>query len=64
VVPEPIYGATTNAIVPKNPNTEWRDLVDTWIDRRRAKGELRAALVRNLEAVGVPASMVPPQLLF
>lgn len=64
VVPQPLYGATTNAIVAKEPGTPFLNVVNDWLDRKRAKGELRAALVRNLEAVGVPASAVPPQLLF
>ncbi len=64
VVPEPLYGATTNAIVAKEPGQGWLDTVNAWLDRRRSEGALRAALVRNLEAVGVPAAAVPPQLLF
>ena len=64
VVPEPVFGATTNAIVAKEPGGRFLDAVNAWIDRRRNEGALRAALVRNLEASGVPATMVPPQLLF
>ena len=64
VVPEPLFGATTNAIVAKEPGNAWRTEVDAWIDRRRASGAIRAALVRNLEQVGVPAAAVPSQLLF
>ena len=64
VVPEPLYGATTNAIVAKEPGQQWLRVVDDWLDRRRTEGALRATLVRNLEASGVPADLVPPQLLF
>ena len=64
VVPEPVFGATTNAIVAKEPGGRFLGAVNAWIDRRRSEGALRAALVRNLEASGVPAAMVPPQLLF
>ena len=64
IVPEPVFGATTNAIVAKSPDPAWRAYVDAWIDQRRAAGALRAALIRNLETSGVPATLVPPQLLF
>ncbi len=64
VVPEPVFGATTNAVVAKEPDPAFRTYVDAWIDRRRAAGELRAALVRNLELSGVSADLVPKQLLF
>lgn len=64
VVPEPVFGATTNAIVAHEDAPRFLGAVDSWIDARRAAGDLRAALVRNLVASGVPADMVPPQLLF
>ena len=64
IVPEPVFGATTNAIVAKLADPAWRTYVDAWIDQRRAAGALRAALVRNLEISGVPAGAVPSQLLF
>ena len=64
VVPDPVFGATTNAVVAKDANPAFREYVDAWIDRKRASGEFRAALVRNLERSGVPAAMVPGQVLF
>ena len=64
VVPEPVHGATTNAIVAKEEGGRFLAAVNGWIDRRRGEGALRAALVRNLVATGVPESAVPPQLLF
>ena len=64
VVPEPVYGATTNAIVAKEPDQAWLHHVNTWLDKRRSEGALRAALIRNLEASGVAAAAVPPQVLF
>lgn len=64
VVPEPVHGATTNAIVANEEGGRFLAAVDAWIDRRRAEGALRAALVRNLAATGVPETAVPPQLLF
>lgn len=64
VVPEPLFGSATAAIVAKAANPAWRDAVDDWISRRRAAGELRRVLVANLEKVGVHGSDVPPQLLF
>lgn len=64
VVPDPLHGATTNAIVAKEDGGRFLAAVDAWIDRRRAAGALRSALVRNLAESGVPESAVPPQLLF
>lgn len=64
VVPEPVFGATTNAIVAKEDNPRLLAAVDAWIDRRRREGALRAALVRALGEVGVPEAAVPAQLLF
>lgn len=64
IVPEPVFGATTNAIVAKEPDPAFRDTVDAWIERRRSAGELRRVLLANLEQVGVAAANVPPQLLF
>jgi polar amino acid transport system substrate-binding protein len=64
IVPEPQFGSATSAIMAKAPTPAWRDAVDAWIGRRRAAGKLRQVLVANLEKVGVPASAVPPQLLF
>lgn len=64
VVPEPLFGSTTNGMLAKEADPVWRDYVDAWIDKRRGAGELRRVLVDNLGQVGVPASAVPPQLLF
>ena len=64
IVPEPVFGATTNAIVAKEPDPAFRAFVDDWIDRRRGAGALRRSLLANMELVGVPAADVPPQLLF
>jgi polar amino acid transport system substrate-binding protein len=64
VVPEPLFGSTTNAMVAKEADPQWRIFVDAWIDRKRAAGALRRALVENLALVGVKSEDVPPQLLF
>ena len=63
-VPQPTYGATTNGAVAKEPDPALRDWLDTWIDRQRTAGALRAMLLTNLERVGVPATSVPPEMLF
>jgi polar amino acid transport system substrate-binding protein len=64
VVPEPVFGSPTAAIVAKEADPAWRQTVDTWIAARRGAGWLRKTLVRNLEKVGVQGQDVPPQLLF
>jgi polar amino acid transport system substrate-binding protein len=64
IVPEPVFGSATSAIMAKAATPAWRDTVDAWIAKRRAAGKLREMLVANLEKVGVRGSDVPPQLLF
>jgi polar amino acid transport system substrate-binding protein len=64
VVPQPVFGSPTAAIVAKEPDPQWRQTVDEWIIKRRSEGWLRKMLVRNLEKVGVRGDDVPPQLLF
>jgi polar amino acid transport system substrate-binding protein len=64
IVPEPVYGSDTGAIMAKATTPVWRDTVDAWIAKRRAAGKLREMLVANLEKVGVRGADVPPQLLF
>jgi polar amino acid transport system substrate-binding protein len=64
IVPEPVFGSATSAIMAKSPTPVWRDTVDAWIAKRRASGKLRDMLVVNLEKIGVRGTDVPPQLLF
>lgn len=64
VVPEPVFGSPTAAIVTKEADPQWRATVDEWITARRGAGWLRKTLVENLEKVGVRGEDVPPQLLF
>jgi polar amino acid transport system substrate-binding protein len=64
VVPQPVFGATTNGMVAREADPAWRAYVDAWIDQRRGAGVLRRMLVANLELVGVKASDVPNELLF
>ena len=64
IVPAPLFSSSTSAMMAKEADPTWRELVDAWIARRRAAGQLRQVLVANLEKVGVRGSDVPPQLLF
>jgi polar amino acid transport system substrate-binding protein len=64
VVPAPVFGSPTSAIVAKAADPAWLDQVNAWIARRRAAGQLRKALVANLEKAGVRGQDVPPELLF
>jgi len=64
VVPEPLHGSATAAMVAKNADPAWRNTVDDWVSQRRSAGWLRATLVANLGRIGVPEGEVPPQLLF
>lgn len=67
VVPQPLFGSPTAAMLPKDQGTNaaaWRETVDTWLTRRRTEGWVRKTLVDNLAKVGVRSDDVPPQLLF
>ena len=64
VVPEPLSGSATSAIMAKQAGPAWLDAVNGWITRRRGAGRLREMLVANLEKAGVRGTDVPPQLLF
>jgi polar amino acid transport system substrate-binding protein len=64
VVPSPVFGSPTAAIVAKETDQAWLRAVDAWVTRRRSEGWLRRMLVENLEKVGVKGSDVPPELLF
>lgn len=64
VVPQPIFGSTTNGAVAKEADGRFLRAVDGWIDKRRASGAIRAALVASLEDSGVAGSMVPGEVLF
>jgi polar amino acid transport system substrate-binding protein len=64
VVPEPLFGSTTNGAVAREAEPRWRAYVDAWIDERRGAGLIRKMLVDNLAMVGVKPEDVPPQLLF
>jgi len=64
VVPEPLFGSSTCAMMAKEATPDWRDTVDDWIARRRSTGWLRQTLVANLVRIGVREADVPPQLLF
>jgi polar amino acid transport system substrate-binding protein len=64
IVPTPLYGATTNAAIRREPDKEWQSYVDDWITRARDAGRVRDAVIRNLQLVGVEASDIPPQVVF
>jgi polar amino acid transport system substrate-binding protein len=64
VVPEPLFGSSTCAMMAKEATPVWRDTVDDWIARRRSTGWLRQTLVANLVRISVREADVPPQLLF
>lgn len=64
LVPEPLFGSPTCAMMAKESGGAWRETVDAWLTRRRAEGWVRRTLVANMEKVGVRGEEVPPQLLF
>jgi polar amino acid transport system substrate-binding protein len=64
VVPKPLFTATTNAGLRREPDKTWRDFVDTWIDWNRGLGRIRRMVIDNLNLVGVTEADIPPEVNF
>jgi polar amino acid transport system substrate-binding protein len=64
VVPKPLFTATTNAGLRREPDKTWRDFVDTWIDWNRGLGRLRRMVIDSLPLVGVAEADIPSEVNF
>jgi polar amino acid transport system substrate-binding protein len=61
VVPKPLFTATTNAALRREPDKTWRDYVDNWIDWNRGLGRLRRMVIDSLALVGITEADIPPE---
>jgi polar amino acid transport system substrate-binding protein len=64
VVPKPLFTATTNAGLRREPDKTWRDFVDNWIDWNRSLGRMRHMVIANLALVGITEADIPPEVSF
>lgn len=64
VVPKPLFTATTNAGLRREPDKTWRDFVDNWIDWNRGLGRVRRMMIDSLGLVGVTEADIPPEVNF
>ena len=64
VVPKPLFTATTNAGLRREPDKTWRDFIDTWIDWNRGLGRMRRMILDSLTLVGVTEADIPPEVSF
>lgn len=62
VVPQPSYGASTNAGFRREDRPTWRDFINVWINYQKNIGGIREMVVKNMEAVGVSTSSIPEGL--
>ena len=64
VVPKPLFTATTNAGLRREPDKTWRDFVDNWIDWNRGLGRMRRMVIDSLGLVGITEADIPPEISF
>jgi polar amino acid transport system substrate-binding protein len=64
VVPKPLFTATTNAGLRREPDKTWRDFVDNWIDWNRGLGRMRRMVIDSLSLVGINEADIPPEVGF
>lgn len=64
VVPQPLFGSTSNAAVRREPDKTWRDFLTTWITYSAGLGIIRTAVVNSLEHVGLSLDDIPPGVTF
>lgn len=60
MVPTPVFATTSNAGFRREADKTWRDFVNTWIDFNKGLGAVRAAIISNMELVGISESDFPP----
>ncbi len=64
MVPKPLFTATTNAGLRREPDKTWRDFVDNWIDWNRGLGRMRRMIFDSLSLVGIAEADIPPEVSF
>jgi polar amino acid transport system substrate-binding protein len=64
VVPQPLFGSTSNAGVRREADKTWRDFVTTWIVYSRGLGLIREAVIASLNKVDLTLEDIPPGVTF
>jgi len=64
IVPQPMFGSTSNAAVRREPDKTWRDFLTTWITYARGLGLVREAVVASLAKVDLSLKDIPPGVTF
>jgi polar amino acid transport system substrate-binding protein len=60
IVPQPMFGSTSNAGVRREAVRTWCDFLNTWIVYARGMGVVRDAVVTSLAQVGISLDDIPP----
>lgn len=64
-VPTPVETANTNVGLRKEPNKDFENAVNAWLDESRAKGEIQSVVLKNMEKLaGVKAESFPKEVKF
>lgn len=61
---EPKVAMPTGIVIPKDPNREWRDFLDAWIEYNKGAGQINTWMRGGLALAGVSAEDIPPEVTF
>lgn len=64
IVPQPMFGSTSNAGCRREPDKTWRDFVSTWNTYARGMGLVREAVLASLIKVDLTLDDIPPGVTF
>ena len=64
IVPQPMFGSTSNAAVRREGDKTWRDFLTTWIVYARGLGLIREAVVASLAKIDLSLDDIPPGVTF
>jgi polar amino acid transport system substrate-binding protein len=64
IVPQPMFGSTSNAAVRREADKTWRDFLTTWIVYARGLGLIREAVVASLAKIDLSLDDIPPGVTF
>lgn len=59
LIPSPMDATTSNAGFRREEDKSWMEFVDSWISEQRQSGFIRAAIIKNMELVGVSEADFP-----
>jgi polar amino acid transport system substrate-binding protein len=64
IVPQPMFGSTSNAGIRREQDKTWRDFVSVWVTYARGLGLVREAVVASLNKVDLSLDDIPPGVTF